>query len=209
MLLVIDNYDSFTYNLVQYLGELGAEVVVRRNDAVTVDEVGDARARRRSCSRRGRARRRRPASRSTSIRAWGSDDPDRSACASATRPSARRTAAASCAPRASMHGKTSRISHDGTELFAGLPIAARGRALSLAHRRAATLPGRPRDRRRRPTNDPSGDPRAAPRDASGVGRAVPPRVGADAARQAAAAELPRPRRAREASRCSPRSSRLR
>ncbi|MDH3201806.1 MAG: aminodeoxychorismate/anthranilate synthase component II [Myxococcales bacterium] len=39
MILVIDNYDSFTYNLVQYLGELGAEVVVRRNDAVTVSEV--------------------------------------------------------------------------------------------------------------------------------------------------------------------------
>ena len=41
MLLVIDNYDSFTYNLVQYLGELGAEVVVRRNDEVTVKEVED------------------------------------------------------------------------------------------------------------------------------------------------------------------------
>jgi len=39
MLLVIDNYDSFTYNLVQYLGELGAEVEVRRNDRVTVDEI--------------------------------------------------------------------------------------------------------------------------------------------------------------------------
>ncbi len=39
MILVIDNYDSFTYNLVQYLGELGAEPVVRRNDAVTVDEI--------------------------------------------------------------------------------------------------------------------------------------------------------------------------
>jgi anthranilate synthase/aminodeoxychorismate synthase-like glutamine amidotransferase len=39
MLLVIDNYDSFTYNLVQYLGELGADPVVRRNDAVTVGEV--------------------------------------------------------------------------------------------------------------------------------------------------------------------------
>jgi para-aminobenzoate synthetase component II len=37
--LVIDNYDSFTYNLVQYLGELGEEVEVRRNDAVTVEEV--------------------------------------------------------------------------------------------------------------------------------------------------------------------------
>jgi anthranilate synthase component II len=39
MLLVIDNYDSFTYNLVQYLGELGAEIVVRRNDAITVPEI--------------------------------------------------------------------------------------------------------------------------------------------------------------------------
>ena len=39
--LVIDNYDSFTYNLVQYLGELGAEVVVRRNDEVTADEVNE------------------------------------------------------------------------------------------------------------------------------------------------------------------------
>ena len=39
MLLVIDNYDSFTYNLVQYLGELGAEVEVRRNNQVTVDEI--------------------------------------------------------------------------------------------------------------------------------------------------------------------------
>ena len=39
MLLMIDNYDSFTYNLVQYLGELGADVVVRRNDQVTLDEI--------------------------------------------------------------------------------------------------------------------------------------------------------------------------
>jgi anthranilate synthase/aminodeoxychorismate synthase-like glutamine amidotransferase len=39
MLFVLDNYDSFTYNLVQYLGELGAEPVVRRNDAVTVEEI--------------------------------------------------------------------------------------------------------------------------------------------------------------------------
>ena len=39
MLLVIDNYDSFTYNLVQYLGELGSEIRVVRNDEVTVDEI--------------------------------------------------------------------------------------------------------------------------------------------------------------------------
>ena len=46
MLLVIDNYDSFTYNLVQFLGELGAEPVVRRNDQVT--EIGRASCRERA-----------------------------------------------------------------------------------------------------------------------------------------------------------------
>ena len=39
MLLMIDNYDSFTYNVVQYLGELGAEVVVHRNDEITLEEI--------------------------------------------------------------------------------------------------------------------------------------------------------------------------
>ena len=39
MILVIDNYDSFTYNLVQYFGELGAELVVRRNDQTSIDEI--------------------------------------------------------------------------------------------------------------------------------------------------------------------------
>ena len=39
MILMIDNYDSFTYNLVQYLGELGADVMVERNDQITIDEI--------------------------------------------------------------------------------------------------------------------------------------------------------------------------
>ena len=39
MLLMIDNYDSFTYNLVQYFGELGQEVIVHRNDQITVQEI--------------------------------------------------------------------------------------------------------------------------------------------------------------------------
>ena len=43
MVLVIDNYDSFTYNLVQYLGELGAEPCVSRNDAITLREIGKIR----------------------------------------------------------------------------------------------------------------------------------------------------------------------
>jgi anthranilate synthase/aminodeoxychorismate synthase-like glutamine amidotransferase len=41
MILVIDNYDSFTYNLVQYLGELGADLAVRRNDAITLSEIDE------------------------------------------------------------------------------------------------------------------------------------------------------------------------
>ena len=43
MVFVLDNYDSFTYNLVQYLGELGAEVEVRRNDQVTAEQIEDLR----------------------------------------------------------------------------------------------------------------------------------------------------------------------
>ncbi|MBN8413320.1 aminodeoxychorismate/anthranilate synthase component II [Halomonas denitrificans] len=39
MILMLDNYDSFTYNIVQYLGELGAEVVTRRNDTISLDEI--------------------------------------------------------------------------------------------------------------------------------------------------------------------------
>ena len=41
MILVIDNYDSFTYNLVQYLGETGSEIVVRRNDEIDLEQIGD------------------------------------------------------------------------------------------------------------------------------------------------------------------------
>ena len=41
MLLVIDNYDSFTYNLVQFFGELGAQMDVRRNDEVTIEDIKD------------------------------------------------------------------------------------------------------------------------------------------------------------------------
>ena len=39
MILMIDNYDSFTYNIVQYLGELGSEPMVYRNDKITIDEI--------------------------------------------------------------------------------------------------------------------------------------------------------------------------
>ena len=41
MLLIIDNYDSFTYNLVQYIGELGVDSIVFRNDKITLDEIAE------------------------------------------------------------------------------------------------------------------------------------------------------------------------
>ncbi|HEY0073158.1 MAG TPA: aminodeoxychorismate/anthranilate synthase component II [Abditibacteriaceae bacterium] len=41
MILMIDNFDSFTYNLVQYLGEMGEELIVKRNDEITLDEIAD------------------------------------------------------------------------------------------------------------------------------------------------------------------------
>ncbi len=55
MLLLIDNYDSFTYNLAQYLGELGADVHVHRNDAMTIAQIAAWRPKK-SSSRRVRAR---------------------------------------------------------------------------------------------------------------------------------------------------------
>ena len=131
MVLVIDNYDSFTYNLVQYLGELGAEVQVVRNDAVTLDDVVAAQARAdRDFAGAGPARGgghhdgRDPASsgrrRRFSASAWG------------IRRSARCSAARSCAPRVPMHGKTSTIEHDGRGVFTGIDRAVRRLALPLA-----------------------------------------------------------------------------
>ena len=64
MVFVLDNYDSFTYNLVQYMGELGAEMVVRRNDELTPAEVEALRPTT-SSSRRDPARQRTRASRSS------------------------------------------------------------------------------------------------------------------------------------------------
>ena len=98
MVLVIDNYDSFTYNLVQYLGELGAEVRVRRNDEITLDEIAalapDAHRDLAGPGRpggRGHVDGRDPAVRADGCRC--------SACASVTRRSGWRSAAASCARR--------------------------------------------------------------------------------------------------------------
>jgi anthranilate synthase/aminodeoxychorismate synthase-like glutamine amidotransferase len=138
MLLVIDNYDSFTYNLVQYLGELGADVLVRRNDAVTVDEVGELAPQGIVLSPGPCA----PAQAGVTvdvIRAWGATTPTLGVCLGHQAIGEAYGGRVVRASRA-VHGKTSRIMHDGSELFAGLPSPLEvGRYHSLVVERA-TLP---------------------------------------------------------------------
>jgi len=119
MLLVIDNYDSFTYNLVQYLGELGAEIVVRRNDAVSVEEIG-AMAPSGIVLSPGPCA---PAQAGVTvevIRTWGARIPMLGVCLGHQAIGEAYGGKVVRAVRA-VHGKTSRITHDGTGLFAGLP----------------------------------------------------------------------------------------
>jgi len=119
MLLVIDNYDSFTYNLVQYLGELGAEVEVRRNDAVTVEEVGKLAPAGIVLSPGPCA----PAQAGVTvdvIRAWGSRIPTLGVCLGHQAIGEAYGGRVVRASRA-VHGKASRATHDGSELFAGVP----------------------------------------------------------------------------------------
>ena len=119
MLLVIDNYDSFTYNLVQYLGELGAPVEVRRNDAVSVEEIGEMRPSAIVISPGPCA----PHQAGVSvplIQRWGSSIPTLGVCLGHQ---AVGEAYGGHVVRASrvMHGKVSTVAHDGTGLFDGLP----------------------------------------------------------------------------------------
>jgi anthranilate synthase component II len=119
MILVIDNYDSFTYNLVQYLGELGAEVEVRRNDAITVDEVGELRPDAIVLSPGPCA----PAQAGITvpvIRRWGAEIPTLGVCLGHQAIGEAYGGRVVRAARV-MHGKTSRVLHDGQDLFVGLP----------------------------------------------------------------------------------------
>jgi len=119
MLLVIDNYDSFTYNLVQYLGELGANIDVRRNDAITVDEIGELAPNAIVLSPGPCA----PAQAGITvdtIRRWGSTIPILGVCLGHQAIGEAYGGRVVRAERV-MHGKTSRIEHDGRGVFAGLP----------------------------------------------------------------------------------------
>jgi anthranilate synthase component 2 len=116
---MIDNYDSFTYNLVQYLGELGASVDVRRNDAVTVDEVA-AIAPDGIVISPGPCTPREAGISVPVIERYTGRIPILGVCLGHQAIGAAFGGAIVRAPRV-MHGKTSPIYHDGRGLFAGLP----------------------------------------------------------------------------------------
>jgi anthranilate synthase component II len=119
MLLVIDNYDSFTYNLVQYFGELGETLEVHRNDALSVDEVGAMQPEAIVVSPGPCAPKEAGISVDV-IRRYGAEIPLLGVCLGHQ---AIGEAYGGVVTRASrvMHGKMSHIAHDGTGLFAGVP----------------------------------------------------------------------------------------
>jgi anthranilate synthase/aminodeoxychorismate synthase-like glutamine amidotransferase len=119
MLLVLDNYDSFTYNLVQYLAELGAKVEVRRNDQVSVSDVAAMRPERILISPGPCT----PGEAGISvelIRAFAGKVPVLGVCLGHQ---AIGEAFGGKVSRAKnlMHGKTSEIEHDGKTVFRGIP----------------------------------------------------------------------------------------
>jgi anthranilate synthase/aminodeoxychorismate synthase-like glutamine amidotransferase len=119
MVLVIDNYDSFTYNLVQYLGELGARVEVHRNDQITLEEIERLRPEHIVIS---------PGPKTPSeagicldlIKAFAGKVPILGVCLGHQAIGQAFGGRVIRAPQI-MHGKTSSISHDGKTVFAGLP----------------------------------------------------------------------------------------
>jgi len=118
MVCVIDNYDSFTYNLVQYLGELGAAVTVMRNDAVTLDQIVQARPERIVISP-GPGRPEDAGVTMSVIRELGETLPILGVCLGHQAIGAvfGGSVVRALVP---MHGKTSTIEHDGRGVFSGL-----------------------------------------------------------------------------------------
>ena len=139
MILLIDNYDSFVHNLARYARELGGEPVVRRNDAVTLDEI-DSLAPSHIIVSPGPCS---PAESGIStevVRTFGATIPILGVCLGHQCIGAAYGARIVRAGRV-MHGKTSRIHHDGTGIFQGIPspfIATRYHSLVIE---PASLPG--------------------------------------------------------------------
>ena len=184
MLLMIDNYDCFTYNLVHLFQELGAEVRVFRNDAITPDEAEQL-APSHVVISPGPGR---PADAGVSVEVihrLGPHVPTLGVCLGHQAIVAAFGGEIGQA-HALLHGKSSPIAHDGKGVFAGLPAELRSRPLSLPRRneRAGGARGDRTDTGRR------GDGRSPSR-APDRGRPVPPRERPDAARERARGELPR------------------
>ena len=119
MLLVIDNYDSFTYNLVQYFGELGADPQVKRNDAITPDEVEKMKPQKIVISP-GPGRPEEAGISMELIRKFGGKIPILGVCLGHQCMGEVYGGKVVRAERL-MHGKTSPIQHDGKGVFQGLP----------------------------------------------------------------------------------------
>jgi anthranilate synthase/aminodeoxychorismate synthase-like glutamine amidotransferase len=118
MILVIDNYDSFTYNLVQYLGELGTEPLVRRNNEVTLEEIAALEPERIVISP-GPGRPEHAGITLDVIKTFGPTTPILGVCLG-HQAIGMAFGGAVVRALAPMHGKTSRITHDGQGLFAGI-----------------------------------------------------------------------------------------
>jgi|SRR5688572_4107088 len=119
MVLVIDNYDSFTYNLVQYLGELGAEIRVRRNDEVTVGEV-EAMQPSQIVISPGPGRPEEAGVTLDMIRHFGPTTPLLGVCLG-HQAIGLVYGGTVCRAISPMHGKTSTVVHDGRGVFNGIP----------------------------------------------------------------------------------------
>ncbi len=138
MLLVLDNYDSFTYNLVQYFGELGAEPVVKRNDEITLDEIAALRPERIAISP-GPCTPNEAGISNDVIRRFGEKTPLLGVCLGHQCIGQVFGGEVVRAGRL-MHGKTSPILHDGKGVFAGLPNPFEATRYHSLLVRAATLP---------------------------------------------------------------------
>ncbi len=119
MLLMLDNYDSFTYNLVQYFGELGAEMKVVRNDAITIDGIREL-APERICVSPGPCTPNEAGISCDLIRELGATTPILGVCLGHQAIGQVYGGDVVRADRL-MHGKTSPILHHGHSVFAGLP----------------------------------------------------------------------------------------
>ncbi len=119
MILVIDNYDSFTYNLVQYFGELGANVLVKRNDEITVPEI-EVLAPEKICVSPGPCTPNEAGISCDVIRHFGGKVPLLGVCLGHQCIGQVYGGEVVRAGRL-MHGKTSPIHHTGENVFAGLP----------------------------------------------------------------------------------------